>query len=250
MNASTMKTQEAFVLTRELDAPRERVFRAWTEPSQLARWWGPKGMAVEIARLDLQPGGIFHYSLHTPSGAVMWGKWEYREVEAPARLVFLSSFADDTGATARAPFSAEFPLQVLTEVTFEERDGRTKMTMRGVPHNATEAEQRFFAGMNESMQMGWAGTLEQFSLSLERDGPGDRRGDGCCRRSGHRSGGPCVLTPLPDGPGLLRLRGRCAGDAARDSHRPCAGERTACEARCPHQLPWPLRGTVWRLGCL
>ena len=61
-----------FVVSRVLDAPRALVWKAWTDPEHLTRWWGPKGLTVKVARLDLRPGGVFHYGMHSPDGQEMW----------------------------------------------------------------------------------------------------------------------------------------------------------------------------------
>ena len=92
---------QAPMITREFDAPRALVFKAWTEAERLARWWGPKGFSVEVGSFDLRPGGVFHYSQRAPNGAELWGKFVYHEVVAPERLVFTSSFADPDGNTVR-----------------------------------------------------------------------------------------------------------------------------------------------------
>jgi uncharacterized protein YndB with AHSA1/START domain len=162
---------DAFVVTRTYDAPRGLVWKAWTELDRLKKWWGPKGFAMRSCTLDLRPGGLFHYNMHGPAGAVMadmWGKFVYREIVPPERLVFVTSFSDPAGNTVRAPFSADFPLEVLSTVTFEEVGSRTKLSMRGVPLDATEAESTFFKNMYPSMQQGWKGTLDQLAEHLAR----------------------------------------------------------------------------------
>lgn len=58
-----MTQSSDLVLTRTLQAPRALVFQAFTEPEHLARWWGPKGFAIEVIRFELKPGGLFHYRL-------------------------------------------------------------------------------------------------------------------------------------------------------------------------------------------
>ncbi len=157
---------EEFVVTRVFDAPRELVWKAWTEAERLAHWWGPKGFRLTVARLDLRPGGVFHYGMRSPTGHEMWGKFVYREITPPERLVFVSSFADEQGNTVRAPFSSEWPLEVLSTVTLAEQAGKTTLTMRGVPVNATEAERKTFAAGHGSMRQGWAGTLDQLAAHL------------------------------------------------------------------------------------
>jgi uncharacterized protein YndB with AHSA1/START domain len=90
----------------------------------LAAWFGPVGFTTFFKRLDLRPGGLFHYGMRGPNGAEMWGKWVFREVESPERLVFVASFSDEDASTTRAPFADEWPLEVLSTVTFAEKDGR------------------------------------------------------------------------------------------------------------------------------
>lgn len=92
-----------FLLTRVFDAPRELVWEAWTEAERLERWWGPKRCRTSVIKLDLRPGGIFHHALHWPQGQDMWGKFVYREIAAPERLVLVNSFADEEGRIAPVP---------------------------------------------------------------------------------------------------------------------------------------------------
>jgi uncharacterized protein YndB with AHSA1/START domain len=89
------------VITRVFNAPRELVFKAWTEPERLQKWWGPKGLTLEVSKLDLRPGGIFLGSQRSPEGHVMWGKFVYQEIKAPEKLVFIQSFSDEEGNTVR-----------------------------------------------------------------------------------------------------------------------------------------------------
>ena len=76
----------AFLFTREFDAPRDLVFKAWTERERLQEWWGPQGFGIRVAKLDLRPGGVFHYGMQTPDGREVWGRFAYREIAAPERL--------------------------------------------------------------------------------------------------------------------------------------------------------------------
>src|SRR6185369_3746045 len=74
---------QTFVVTRVFDAPRALVFKAWTEPERLARWWGPKGFEMSVIKLELRAGGIFLYSQRSPTGVEMYGKFIYREITPP-----------------------------------------------------------------------------------------------------------------------------------------------------------------------
>src|SRR4051794_25044239 len=100
MNANEAGDAQAgreFVVTRVFDAPRDLVFKAWTEPERLKHWWGPKGFTLFACEIDPRPGGDFHYGMRSPDGRAMWGKWVFREVVPPERLVFLASFSDEQG---------------------------------------------------------------------------------------------------------------------------------------------------------
>jgi uncharacterized protein YndB with AHSA1/START domain len=157
-----------FVITRTFNAPRELVWRAWTEREQLVRWFGPKGSTIPHATLDLRPGGTFHYAMRGPDGREMWGKWTFREIAAPEKLVLVSSFSDAQGGITRHPMSANWPLETLSTTTFEEYEGKTTLTIRWSPFNATELEIKTFAEAQSGMQQGWGGTFEQLAAYLTK----------------------------------------------------------------------------------
>jgi uncharacterized protein YndB with AHSA1/START domain len=152
---------DAFIYSRVFDAPRELVWKVYSEIEHLAKWWGPKGFTWLRGTLDFQPGGIFHYGMRSPDGHEMWGKFNYREIAKPERIVFTNSFSDRDGNTTRAPFAADWPLEVLNTVTFAEEIGKTTVTLRGAPFNATAAERARFEAMKPSMNQGFGGTFDQ-----------------------------------------------------------------------------------------
>lgn len=156
-----------FVITRVFDAPRERVWKAWTEAERLKQWWGPQGFKVHTCKIDLRPGGVFLYGMTAPDGSDMWGKFTYREIVAPQKLVLIVSFSDPKGGVTRHPWSADWPLEILSTVTFEARGGKTKVTVQWVPHNATELERETFEDGRDSMKQGWTGTFDQFAAYLK-----------------------------------------------------------------------------------
>jgi len=167
MENSTPTTKE-FALTRQFAAPRALVFQALTEADRLARWWGPKDFAMVSAKVDLRPGGLFHYQMLSPEGHVMWGRFAYREIVAPERIVFTNSFSDAAGGVTRAPFSPTWPLEVLNTLTLTEAAGLTTVTLRGGPVNATPEERRTFEGHFTSMQQGFGGTFDQLAAYLAK----------------------------------------------------------------------------------
>jgi uncharacterized protein YndB with AHSA1/START domain len=165
---------EEFVISRTFDAPRELVFKAWTEKDRLAKWWGPKGLKLGVSKLELRPGGTFHYSMITPTGQSMWGKFVYRDISSPQRLVFVSSFSDEKGGITRHPMSATWPLEVLSTVTFTEQGGKTTVTLHGHPINASDEELKTFEEGRKSMQQGFGGTFEQLIAYLASEDTSDR----------------------------------------------------------------------------
>ena len=157
-----------FVFTRVFDAPRAAVWRAWTEAEQLQRWFGPKGCTVPACSLDLRPGGLFHYCMRTPDGHVMWGKWTFVEIEPLEKLVVIVSFSDSQGGVSRHPMSPTWPLETLSTMTLTERAGKTELTLRWAPSNATESERQTFDASHEGMQQGWTGTMDQLAVYLAK----------------------------------------------------------------------------------
>jgi uncharacterized protein YndB with AHSA1/START domain len=158
--------EDELVITRVFDAPRDLVWRVLSEADHLRHWWGPKGWVMQVMTLDFRPGGIFHYSMRTRGGDDLWGTLTYREIVPPERLVFITAFADEAGNTVRAPFNVHWPLEVLNTWTLAEQDGRTTLTLRGVPFNATEAEHQAFREGFASMRQGFAGTFDQLAHYL------------------------------------------------------------------------------------
>jgi len=146
-------------ITRVFDAPRDLVWKAVTEAERLMRWWGPKGLTPLMCQVDLRPGGTFRYSMRTPDGRVMWGKWVYGEIVAPELLVSVVSTTDEEGNPVRNPMSLGHPLEVLFKMTLSENDGKTTMTITGTPYHATEEERKAFEAGRDFMEQGFDGTL-------------------------------------------------------------------------------------------
>jgi uncharacterized protein YndB with AHSA1/START domain len=164
---STTVAQKPFVISRTFNAPREMVFDAFTKPEEMKKWWGPKGFTVIASKMDLRPGGIYHYGMRAPDGTAMWGKFVYREIVRPERIVLVNSFSDENGGVTRHPMAPDWPLQMVTTFTFEDLGGgRTKFTTTWVTLDATEAERAVFDKNHDSMTQGWTGTLDQLETYL------------------------------------------------------------------------------------
>jgi len=162
---------QEFTLDRTFDAPRELVWRAWTDAESLAQWWGPKGSTIRVIKFDLRPGGVFHYAMAFQPGHEMYGRFIYREIAAPERLVFVNSFSDAAGGLTRAPFPQLkdlWPLEVLNVMTLTEAGGKTTLMLRGSPINASAEERAVYAAHTDSMRQGFGGTFDQLAGFLAK----------------------------------------------------------------------------------
>ena len=160
-----------FVIARVVRAPRDLVFAAWTQRPHLEQWFGPKGCRLSVRRLELRPGGIMHYGMHFAGGGEMWGRWVFREIAPPERLVFSASFADPAGNVVRAPHTDAWPLHMLSTVTFAEHAGKglgTVVTVETSALDASAVEQATFDAGHESMRGGWGGTLDMLEAHLAK----------------------------------------------------------------------------------
>ena len=119
-------------------------------------------------KVDLRPGGIMHYCLRMPDGNEMWGRFVYREILPPEKLVFVNSFSDEKGGITVHPMSPTWPREMLTTVTFEAQGGgKTKVTVQwALFDTATDLERKTFDEGRESMKQGWTGTFDQFDAYL------------------------------------------------------------------------------------
>jgi len=160
--------ERPFVIARTFDAPRGLVWKAWTERERLKQWFGPQGSTMPETTMDFRPGGTCHSCLRFPDGREMWGKFIYREIVAPERLVYVQHFSDRDGGITRHPLSFTWPLQMLTTVTFAEQSGKTLLTVRWLPLKPTDEERQTFDSAHEGMKQGWSGTFEQLADYLAK----------------------------------------------------------------------------------
>ena len=137
---------ETVVFTRVYDVPRALVYRAWTDPKELAKWWGPKGFTNPVCELDARPGGAIRIDMTAPDGTVYLMTGTVREVAPPERFVFAATAHDEK----RRPIA-----EVLNSATFSERGGKTTMEIRSTVLSATPEAASSLAGMRQ----GWTQSL-------------------------------------------------------------------------------------------
>ena len=147
-----------YMLERVFDAPRELVWRTWTDPELVPRWYGP-GVESIVHRLEVKPGGLWLHEMRW-GGNANFQRAEYTEVASPERLVWLHAASDADWNVIPKHMMADWPLILLTTVTFEEDGARTRMRLTWVPHEASEAEMACFAGALEGLDKGWGKGME------------------------------------------------------------------------------------------
>lgn len=148
-----MSELPTYINDRIFDAPRDLVWRTWTDPELLARWYGP-GVETIIHEFDLKPGGVW-------LNEMKWGeksdrsKMAFQEVVPQEKLVWHHASTDAEWNVASNPMMPDWPRMLLTTVTFEDQGSQTKVRLTQVPMDATEAEIKCFATAMAGMDNGW-----------------------------------------------------------------------------------------------
>lgn len=142
-----------FVLDREFNAPRELVWRAWTDPEFLQRWYGP-GVETVIHKFDLEPDGVWLNEMKMGQGS-NFQKIVFKEVIKPEKLVWHHCSADADWNIAANPMMPDWPRKLLTTVTLEDKGDQTNVRLTQIPLEATDAEIACFAKMKDGMSGGW-----------------------------------------------------------------------------------------------
>jgi len=142
------------VITRVFDAPRELVFKAWTDTRHMAQWWGPKGFTNPVCELDVRAGGAIRIHMRAPNGVVYPMSGLFEEITEPERLVFVSSALDEHG-------NSMFDLR--NTVTFTEQRGKTVLTLQARVIKATAQAPQYLKGM----EAGWTQSLDRLGDRLD-----------------------------------------------------------------------------------
>lgn len=131
MNTAT-QSEPQVEITRVFDAPRELVFRAWSDREHLLNWYAPNGCEIQIATLEFRPGGRFHTCIRNPAFGECWVVGVYLEIIAPERIVYTMASADAAGnlvEPADVGHDNAWPRETTVTVTLTESEGKTKLTL-------------------------------------------------------------------------------------------------------------------------
>ncbi|MDE2364424.1 MAG: SRPBCC family protein, partial [Hyphomicrobiales bacterium] len=143
--------ERQLTLTRLIEAPREKLFRAWTDPKLMEQWFCPKPWFVSDVQIDLRPGGAFFMFINGPGGERFPNRGVYLDVVVNERIVFTDAYTDAWTPSEKPFFTAI--------VTFEDEGGKTRYTARALHWSAADREQHEKMGFHE----GWGKAADQLA---------------------------------------------------------------------------------------
>jgi len=143
--------ERTLVLSRVFDAPCALVYKTWTQPEHLARWWGPRGFTLISYKADVRVGGSYRFGTRSPENTEHWAHGTYREVAPPERLVFTHTWEHPDGTPKH---------ETIITLTFAEQGDKTKLTLR----------QTLFESVNarDLHRGGWSSTLDMLGEYLAK----------------------------------------------------------------------------------
>ncbi|BCG61592.1 SRPBCC domain-containing protein [Paenibacillus sp. URB8-2] len=158
---------QKLVLERVFDAPRELVFKAFSEAEHLKHWWGPRGWTLPVCNIDFRPGGVWHYCMKCVDekqgdfyGMESWGKAVYQEISEPETIVYTDYFSDAEGNVTEGMPSSHITM------TFVEHEGKTKVISRGRFESAEALKTVMDMGMEQGITETWD-RLEEYLPSIK-----------------------------------------------------------------------------------
>jgi uncharacterized protein YndB with AHSA1/START domain len=137
MSDSTPEAERTIVITRVFNAPRELVWKVWTQPEHIAQWWGPRGFTTTVDAVDLRVGGRWRYVMHGPDGSEYPVEGVFREVVPMSRIVTTDEFPEDF----KPPVPIDLPQGIVVTAIFEDEGARTKLTLR-IVHDTLEGKKK------------------------------------------------------------------------------------------------------------
>ena len=156
MTQSSPKEAERMVVTRIFNAPRELVWKAWTDPRYVMQWWGPRGFTTPVCKMDFRVGGKFLYCMKAPDGQEFWNAGEYHEIVPHEKIVSAMYFSDPDGKKvepAHYGIDHESIPDAFDITLFEDLgDGRTRLTFIGNETMEDAAQTGQLEGMNQILE--------------------------------------------------------------------------------------------------
>ncbi len=145
--------QHSIVITRDFDAPPKLLFKYWTEPEYVKKWFSPKGFTVPYYKSDLRVGGESIVCMRSPEGKEFWSKGIYREIIEPYRIVRTDAFCDEKGNIVSPKHYGmdNWPQETIVTVNFTEQAGRTRVMIQHGPVEPSKERDMCVQGWNECL---------------------------------------------------------------------------------------------------
>ena len=147
LNTTTAPSDRVLVITRVFDAPRDVVFKAWTDRDHLSQWFGPRGFTMTMCQMDQRPGGTYRFGMRSTEGSDHWLKGVYKEIIEPEKLAFTYAWTDAEGNPTRP--------ETLVVLTFDDEQGKTRFTLH----------QSVFESITacDAHRQGWSSSLDRLA---------------------------------------------------------------------------------------
>ena len=159
---ATENTDREIVIKRVFNSPCKTLWKAWSDPEVLKRWWAPEGCTTPFCHVEFRVGGKLHYCMRMADGKDIWGLGIYREIIPHVRLVFTDSFADEKGnlvAPSHYGMSEDLGLETVVTVIFRESGGKTELTLKQTVNRSVPER--------EGMMEGWSQMFNRLARELE-----------------------------------------------------------------------------------
>lgn len=164
--------KDGITIERIFNAPRETVWKAWTTPSMVEKWWGPEGFWAPSIKIDFRIGGKYIYGMHGPTGSKwdkdMYSSGIFKEIIPNEKIVTTDYFSDENGNKIKPTDEGQnenFPTEMTVTITFEDAgEGKTKLTLF---YPKAENEAQFEAMLKSGMKEGWSTSLDKLALALQ-----------------------------------------------------------------------------------
>lgn len=166
-----MSDQDGVEIIRMFDAPRDLVWKVWTDPEMVQKWWGPEGFWAPSVKIDFREGGKYTYGMHGPEDSEwnrdMYSSGIFKEIVPHEKIVTTDYFSDKDGNKIDPSDEGQdknFPSEMTVTITFEDAgEGKTKLT---IFYPKTENEVQFEAMLKSGMKEGWNSSLDKFEKVL------------------------------------------------------------------------------------
>lgn len=161
-----MESNNKLIITREFNAPAQLLWEVHTKPEHIEQWFGPAGMKTTVHEMNFTPGGSLFYSIANDQGK-MFGLVKYTEIQAPSKMIYINSFADEDQNIVRHPMSDTWPLEVHNTLEFESLGDKSILTITSIPINASDQELDTFRNSHNMVEQGMGGMFTQLDNYLE-----------------------------------------------------------------------------------